>query len=244
VEGDFKLDGGILRLNPGDAGSAEVRYGRLILDNSVYSGRPGEARVGDLRWDVQVALDGPGVLRLKITEDDLTCIGAVRFGDAAAKTSIRTSAKGAAPTESDFTADPAKPHRVVFFNAADRFQLDVDGRTILSCERPMPAAPEARQSSGAIQVESARAEFSRVRLGRDIYYLPSEPSSNFAKDINGHDLYGPTSVFVVPDHEYFVLGDNVRNSLDSRYWGAIPEGNLIGRAAIVWWPPSILRAIY
>ncbi len=36
--------------------------------------------------------------------------------------------------------------------------------------------------------------------------------------------------------EYFACGDNSDNSLDSRYWGPVPERNLKGTGAIVFWP--------
>jgi signal peptidase I len=42
--------------------------------------------------------------------------------------------------------------------------------------------------------------------------------------------------FTLPPKTYFALGDNSYNSLDSRYWGTVPEKNIMGHGLIVYWP--------
>ena len=42
--------------------------------------------------------------------------------------------------------------------------------------------------------------------------------------------------FIIPEGQYFMMGDNRGNSQDSRYWGTLSKERFIGRAVFVFWP--------
>ena len=45
----------------------------------------------------------------------------------------------------------------------------------------------------------------------------------------------PAGEIVVPENQYFGMGDNRDNSSDGRYWGFIPRDNIVGRPFLIYW---------
>jgi signal peptidase I len=54
--------------------------------------------------------------------------------------------------------------------------------------------------------------------------------------------YGSGEISVPEDH-YYMLGDYSMNSRDSRFWGFVPNENVVGKAVFIYWPPSRMGLI-
>jgi signal peptidase I len=65
-----------------------------------------------------------------------------------------------------------------------------------------------------------------------------EPPANHYWGHGPEQEFANQKEFTVPPKHYVVMGDNTRNSLDSRYWGAFPQEDVIGKACFVYWPVS------
>jgi signal peptidase I len=73
-----------------------------------------------------------------------------------------------------------------------------------------------------------------VRFGFERVMQAKYPYRGYSA--GGEYLARPDQTFTVPTHAYFALGDNSYFSWDSRYWGPVPEENLVGRGLMVYWP--------
>jgi len=54
-----------------------------------------------------------------------------------------------------------------------------------------------------------------------------------AREMLGADVVN--GELVVPEGQYFAMGDNRDNSSDSRYWGLVPRENIIGKPVVIFW---------
>jgi signal peptidase I len=84
---------------------------------------------------------------------------------------------------------------------------------------------------GRLYVNGQRAPDAYVRrVGRQIDQTLPGPDASKAWSLN--------QPFGVPAGQYFVMGDNRTDSADSRYWGTVARGQIMGRAFFIYWPPG------
>ena len=83
-------------------------------------------------------------------------------------------------------------------------------------------------------------EIKTDKNGKSLVYINDKPleeryirSEYYEKPCTQDMLCGP---FIIPEHKYFMMGDNRGNSYDSRWWGFLPEDRFVGRAVLLFWP--------
>jgi signal peptidase I len=90
------------------------------------------------------------------------------------------------------------------------------------------------------QIEDYRLESEEsITVVRQYVETISEGVSYRIVQASDHGPLDNTPVYTVPPGNYFALGDNRGNSLDSRVpaqFGYVPAGKLIGRAYMIYWP--------
>ncbi len=99
--------------------------------------------------------------------------------------------------------------------------------SLSSSTRLIPTVSRISSALSACQVIRCASRMVR-------YYVNDEPMSE--PYISAPPNY--EGAWTVPPDSLFVLGDNRNSSSDSHAWGMVPLKNVIGKAEVVYWPPS------
>jgi signal peptidase I len=88
----------------------------------------------------------------------------------------------------------------------------------------------------------------RIKISAGDVYLNGQKldqTSFLSSDVktNGGAFLGEGDEVVVPEDNYFAMGDNRPFSSDSREWGFVPKNAVIGKSFIVYWPLNRLRIV-
>jgi signal peptidase I len=111
------------------------------------------------------------------------------------------------------------------------FRTPARGDVVVFIAPPQPSQDYIKRVIGipgdVITIQNTKVIVDGVTLN-ETYVDPRNQGNTFEDK--------PITNMVVPPNDYFVLGDNRANSSDSRVWGFVPKQNIIGRAALVYWP--------
>jgi signal peptidase I len=134
-----------------------------------------------------------------------------------------------------FSYNFVKPHR------GDVFVFRTDAIPMIPAD-PETGAPFYIKRLAGLPGDELRVDPPNLYVNGQLAQGPGFARVMAAKD--GYRGYAPgrenmaeaNKPFDVPQSRYFAMGDNSYNSYDSRYWGPVPEENLVGRGLFVYWP--------
>jgi signal peptidase I len=114
-----------------------------------------------------------------------------------------------------------KPERgdIVVFETTERVRGACNaGGTFVKRIIGLPGETVTVDGSGFVSIDGRRLDESR-------YIEPGRRGGHFG-------------TWRVGEHEYFMMGDNRRQSCDSRSYGPLPEDRIIGEVFAIYWPPQ------
>lgn len=92
----------------------------------------------------------------------------------------------------------------------------------------------------SVQVRSYDGVYINGRKLDEPYIGPLQ-TPNYDYPVDGYGRLLPPRK--VPPGQYFVMGDNRRDSNDSHAWGFLPHKNVLGKAMVIFWPPGRIRLV-
>lgn len=217
----------------GENNSSFVTFSRKVTDSNVYNGRTSNAIDGDIlvKLDCITLREGGGISIVLESGENLYETF-IRAKNGKRKSYLKGSDMNLIEN-GDIFVEPNRKHRIEFSHVDKSLTLKFDGTVVFSHKFDVDLSTVDRHTFrsklkiGGIDTE---AIFKNISVFRDIYYADS-------------GQWGTEKPVTLGEKEYFVLGDNSRNSNDSRFWKFVPEDSLVGKAFIVFWPLSTINFV-
>ncbi len=224
-----------LRLEPpgGNSNKSYITFNREITDYSIYNRENADAISGDimLKFNVVTSRNNGGI-SIIMEEDEKTIEVFVRSSGEKTKSDLKVFGS-IVESNAEVFIEPDKEYRFEMSNVDNEVVFKLNDSIVFSHEYESGLlhlkdyTKSSRLKFGGIDTG---AVFKDVSIFRDVYY------SNAGK-------WGTLEPAEIGEKKYFFLGDNSRNSNDSRYWKFVPESNMVGKAFMVFWPLETIKFV-
>jgi signal peptidase I len=104
-----------------------------------------------------------------------------------------------------------------------------------ACPRPTPA--ESSQNF-IKRIVAGPGDTLSVRDGHPVVNGVEKSEESYARPCGTAEACNLPKPIKIPPGYYFMMGDNRGESDDSRFWGPVPRGWIIGKAFATYWPPD------
>ena len=210
-----------------------ITFKREITDYSVYNSEIIDAISADVMLAFDVTTTGKsGGISILLEEDEKTYEVFIRSRGGKEESHLRIS-DSIVDSNSDAFINPQETSRIEFSTADNEIILKLNDSVIFSHTYDTDLSlleGYTKFSNLKLGGKNTEAIFKNITISRDVFYTES-------------GKWGTFNPVEIGEKQYFFLGDNSRNSNDSRYWKFVPESNMVGRAFMVFWPVKTIKII-
>ena len=222
-----------LQIPEGTEQKSYISFKRKITDFTVYNNEITNAINGDImiKFDVSVSGNNGGVsVILQENENEIEAF--VSTGAGKRKSYLKVSGS-IVKSDAEVFIEPGKEYNIGFANVDNKIILKLNDSVVFShtFDTDLSSLEDyTKFSELKFGGENRDAVFKNISIFRDVYYTDAGE-------------WGTLKAVEIGNKEYFFLGDNSRNSNDSRFWKIVPESNMVGKAFMVFWPPSTIKFV-
>ena len=226
-----------LTLNSMSQGSSDtslVTFARRISDQNGYNNRAGSSEMGDVKISFDVTpLKGSQSLEVVLEKNNDIFTAVIPTNDTNTKSYLKKGEN--VLVEDNAHIQTGQKHKIALSNVDSIVSLSIDNKKIFVFDNDDGKVTEVRPfDTSRIRFGGTHvnATFENIEIFHDIYYTNLSAGT-----------WGTTQPIQLGEKDYFMLGDNSRNSNDSRVWKFVPEKNIVGKAFFVFWPLNNIKFI-